>query len=161
MTLPSSKAWLLLLGLAVAGPAVAADETAMPMPAWFVAPGQTAAVQGEAPGRPVKGVMLFFWMEACGYCERMVSSTLRFDAVATSATAAFDAVGVNLFDDAPLPWLGGEQSSGRRLARYYQVQTTPTTVFVDAAGRELNRIVGYLPSKAFMREIEIAARRQR
>lgn len=133
----------------------------MPMPGWFVTLDQAGAVQGETSGLPAKGIMLFFWMEACGYCERMVNSTLHFDAVATSATSAFDAVGVNLFDDAPLPWLGGEPSSGRRLARYYQVQTTPTTVFVDAAGKELNRVIGYLPSKAFAREIEVAARRRR
>jgi len=49
--------------------------------------------------------------------------------------------------------IDAEKGSGVDLAEQYNIRGYPTTVFVDADGNEIDRVVGYLPVKRWIGEI--------
>jgi thiol-disulfide isomerase/thioredoxin len=104
---------------------------------------------GEVLGRvgaEGKGAFVDFTTEWCGWC-RVLEEEVFPAPEAASALAGFVAVRYD-----------AEKGEGIELARRYRVEGFPTLVFVDAEGREIDRIVGYRPLPAFVAEVERISR---
>jgi thiol:disulfide interchange protein len=89
-----------------------------------------------------KAVLVNFYAEWCVWCKRMESTTLRDGGVATLLTERL--VPVSLDVDA----------EGEQLSAEYGVEALPTVLLLDASGRELGRIPGYLPPSSFLEAVE-------
>ena len=93
-----------------------------------------------------KVVFLDFATDWCGWCKKLDKDTFSQASVA-AAMKGFVAVHVD-----------AEKGEGVGLAKRYGARGFPTLVVVDAAGEEIDRIVGYLAPEPFVKEIGRIAR---
>jgi thioredoxin-related protein len=139
-----------VLAIALAAPARAGDDGGA-KPAAPAAAAEAGVV--FEPGTPAwadvlakakaanKPVFVDFSTTWCGWCKRLDRDTFSQASVAAVMTAF-----VNVHVDA-------EQGEGPDLAKRFGVSGFPTLVVVDATGDEIDRIGGYLPPEAFVKEI--------
>jgi thiol:disulfide interchange protein len=92
-----------------------------------------------------KPVMVDFYTDWCGWCKKLDEDTYSNARVKAKA-AQFVAVKVDAEQD--------EVS-----ALKYGVQGFPTIVFTDAKGKEIHRVTGFAPPKAFVKEMDKALRK--
>ncbi len=136
------------LAVAVGSPCVArAGDDAKPHAGVAFEPGTPpfADVLAKAKAEQ-KLVFVDFATEWCGWCKRLDKDTFSQASVA-EAMKGFVAVHVD-----------AEKGEGVALAKKYGARGFPTLVIVDAAGDEVDRIVGYLPPDKFVPEIARIAR---
>jgi len=95
----------------------------------------------EAANKQETLVFVQFKAEWCSWCKRLETETLtdpdvlrRLD---TLVTLQLDA-----------------ENGGAEAARRYAVESYPTMLFLDPAGEEVERIVGYLPPEKLVNEID-------
>jgi len=91
-------------------------------------------------GTENKLVMVDFFTDWCRWCEVLDEKTLSDSAVQAELRRL---VVVKL--DA--------ERDGRDAARRYRVEGFPTLLFLDASGREVGRIPGFLPPEPFLEEL--------
>lgn len=91
-------------------------------------------------GSENKLVMVDFYTDWCRWCDVMDEKTFADGAVQAELRRM---VVVKL--DA--------ERDGRDAARRYGVEGFPTMVFLDATGREVGRIPGFLPPEPFLEEL--------
>lgn len=97
-------------------------------------------------GSERKLVMVDFYTDWCTWCRRLDETTFA-DGDVQRALGNVVAVRLNAEKD------------GRDQARTLGVEGYPTIVFLDAGGKEVGRIPGYLPPKPFLDELQTILRR--
>ena len=105
---------------------------------WFE--GDLEAALAEAGARRTV-VMAEFYTEWCGWCRRLEADTLSKPEVRRELESI-----VSLRLDA--------EREGAELAERFGVDSYPTLVFLDPEGREVERILGYLPPDTFLRRVQ-------
>ena len=125
---------LLMTVLAVAIAACQQDTSKT----WFK--GDLEAARAEA-GRRDTVVMIEFYADWCNWCRRLEADTFSAPAVRSELEHI-----VSLRRDA--------EKDGAELAARFGVDSYPTMIFLDPAGNEMDRIIGYLPPDPFLERIE-------
>jgi thiol:disulfide interchange protein len=87
-------------------------------------------------------VMVDFYTGWCGWCKKLDAETY-VDAQVISASAGF----VSLKIDADVE---------RAIATRYGITGFPTILFLDPAGNEIHRVIGYRPPQQFVAEMNRA-----
>lgn len=87
-------------------------------------------------------IMIDFYADWCGWCKRLDSDTYSDRSVIEKAQEF-----VSLKIDADVE---------RGLSSRYKVSGLPTILFIDSAGREIHRVVGYRPAQGFLKEMDTA-----
>jgi thiol:disulfide interchange protein len=87
-------------------------------------------------------VMVDFYTGWCGWCKKLDAETY-VDPQVISASAGF--VSLKLDADAE-----------RTIATRYGITGFPTILFLDPAGNEIHRVVGYRPPQQFITEMNLA-----
>ena len=105
---------------------------------WFK--GDLESARAEAGNRDTV-VMVEFFTDWCSWCRRLEADTFAAPAVRRELEQI-----VALRRDA--------EKDGADLAARFGVDSYPTMVFLDPAGNEMDRIVGYLPPEAFLSRLE-------
>ena len=96
----------------------------------------------ERAGSEGKPVLINFYADWCVWCKRLESTTLR------------DAQVMTLLRDQVVPLSLDVDREGKELSNSYQVDGLPTILVLDAKGREIGRIPGYIPPAGFLEQIE-------
>jgi thiol:disulfide interchange protein len=99
----------------------------------------TAIKRAQSEGKPV---LVNFYADWCVWCKRLESTTLRDSKVAT------------LLSDRVVPVNLNVDGNGRELSNKYRVDGLPTVLVLDANGREIGRIPGYMPPTGFLEKVE-------
>ena len=100
----------------------------------------SAAIErARSEGKPV---LVNFYADWCVWCKRLESTTLRDAKVAT------------LLSDRVVPVNLNVEGDGRELSNQYRVDGLPTVLVLDASGREIGRIPGYMPPTGFLEKVE-------
>ena len=86
-----------------------------------------------------KPAMIDFTAEWCGWCEKLDLETYSDEKL------------VNLADK--LICIKVDADEEKAIARKFRIDGLPTVVFTDPEGNEVHRVVGYLDSNDFMKEI--------
>ncbi len=86
-------------------------------------------------------VMMEFYTDWCSWCRRLETETFTDSRVLT------------LLEEL-VPIRVNAEGRGEGLARRYGVDSYPTIVFVSPEGHEVDRILGYLPPEAFIKQTE-------
>lgn len=135
----------LLAAAILLSPIVRAEESAAPAPAAGIVfePGTPAWAEVLAKAKAAsKPAFVDFSTTWCGWCRRLEKDTFSQASVG-EVMKGF----VNVQLDA-------EKGEGPDLAKRYGVRGFPTMLVVDAAGDEVDRIVGYLPPAEFTKEAQ-------
>ena len=100
----------------------------------------SAAIErAQSEGKPV---LVNFYADWCVWCKRLESTTLR------------DAKVAALLSDRVVPVNLNVEGDGRELSNRYRVDGLPTVLVLDANGREIGRIPGYMPPTGFLEQVE-------
>ncbi len=87
-----------------------------------------------------KLVMVDFYAEWCMWCKKLDQTTYADGSVQQALASV-------------VPVKLDAERGGRQAAARYRVNGFPTILFLDASGREVARIPGYLPPEAFLEEL--------
>ncbi len=93
-----------------------------------------------------KLVMVDFYAEWCMWCKKLDQTTYADGSVQQALASV-------------VPVKLDAERGGRQAAARYRVNGFPTILFLDATGREVARIPGYLPPEAFLEELRDILRR--
>jgi thioredoxin-related protein len=129
------RALVPLVILAAVGIAACQRDTSK---TWFK--GDLEAAQAEAAQRGTV-VMIEFYTDWCNWCRRLEADTFSVPAVRRELGQI-----VSLRRNA--------ETDGVDLASRFDVVSYPTMVFLDPAGNEMDRILGYLPPDEFLNRVE-------
>ena len=99
----------------------------------------SALERARSEGKPV---LVNFYADWCVWCKRLESTTLRDSKVAS------------VLQDRVVPLSLNVEGNGRDLSNEYRVDGLPTIVVLDAGGREIGRIPGYMPPDSFLERVE-------
>lgn len=94
----------------------------------------------EAAAKEEKLVFVEFYTDWCSWCRRLESETLT-DREVRNELDEFVSIRLNAEGD------------GAAEARRFGVESYPTMIFLDPAGEEVDRIVGFLPPDKFLEEV--------
>jgi thiol:disulfide interchange protein len=101
----------------------------------------TALDRARSEGKPV---LVNFYADWCVWCQRLESTTFR------------DAEVANLLQQRVVPVSLDVDHEGRELSSRYRVDGLPTILLLDADGREIGRLPGYMPPTGFLEWLEAA-----
>jgi thiol:disulfide interchange protein len=96
----------------------------------------------ERAGEEGKPVLVNFYADWCVWCKRLDSTTLQDARVAT------------MLRDQVVPVRLDVDREGRELSNEYRVDGLPTVLILEANGREIGRIPGYMPPAGFLETVE-------
>lgn len=88
-----------------------------------------------------KPVLVNFYADWCVWCKRLESTTFR------------DAEVSVLLRDRVVPVSLDVDGAGRELSGRYEIDGLPTILVLDADGREIGRIPGYMPPTGFLERV--------
>ncbi len=94
----------------------------------------------QRAGKEKKLVMVFFYTDWCGWCRRMDQNTFADARVQAELTRL-------------VPVRLNAEGNGRAEAARFRVNSFPVIAFLDATGRQVARIPGFLPAPAFLEEL--------
>ncbi|MCC7115599.1 MAG: thioredoxin fold domain-containing protein [Burkholderiales bacterium] len=170
MRIPKTlAAWtraLLLALCAVAGqPAFAQPAPAQPsphaidIPRWFTESFLDFREDVADAARAGKRLLVYIGQDGCPYCRKLMSVNFSQQIVVDKTRRHFVATALNLWGDRETTWLDGRSRSEKELARFLDVQFTPTLLFFDESGAIVARLDGYYPPQRFEAVLDYVAGR--
>ena len=161
------RSWLAAAGfaLAVAGGVASAQEVAphaIDIPPWFT---ETFLDFGEDirdAARDKRRLLVYFGQDGCPYCRQLMVTNFSQSAIVEKTRRHFVAIALNLWGDRETKWLDGRVRTEKELARFLDVQFTPTLLFLDEGGTVVARLNGYYPPRRFEAVLDyVAGKRER
>ena len=107
-----------------------------------------------------KRVILYFYLDACPYCAKLLQEGFGDRANAELARKHFDVVAINLLGDREVTGFSGEPTTEKQFAAGLKVQFTPTLLLLDEGGKVILRINGLFPPRQFGAALAYAAQRR-
>ncbi|MGD8925733.1 MAG: ankyrin repeat domain-containing protein, partial [Thioalkalispiraceae bacterium] len=96
-----------------------------------------------------KGLMVYFGLKRCSYCQAFMDNTLAKPDIEQRTRRLFDAVGMSIFSDNELIDPTGKTYVVKDFVTLKKANFSPTMIFYGPGGRELLKIIGYYPPKKF------------
>ena len=100
------------------------------------------------------GIALYFGLEHCPYCERMLHENLAAPDIRQYLSDHFDVIALDVEGSREVATLEGEIVPERAFAAQRRLNFTPGFTFIDADGNEIFRIRGYYPPYRFRAALE-------
>jgi thioredoxin-related protein len=107
----------------------------------------------EARGED-KHVIVFFHLDECPYCARMLEENFRGGQARDFMQERFEVIALNVLGDLPVVWLDGRNYLEKELAENLKVVATPTIVFLDFDGDKVLQLNGYRDPGAYRNALE-------
>ncbi len=102
----------------------------------------------EAAGEG-KHVLLFFHIEACPYCYKMVEENFKHSPYTDFLREHFDIIAIDIKGDREVAFNEALTLTEKELARHVKVRFTPTVLFLDHDNNVVLRLNGYRSVAAF------------
>ena len=160
---------LLAFALAPTGAAVASDDESnrgrmtggnrYTTPDWFKQSFLDIAEDADEAGAAGKHVMLFFHLDECPYCDRMLEESIKPAPRASYLQQHFDAIAINVRGDREVAFNDEITVSEKRLAEILEVFGTPAILFLDGDNRTVARVDGYRAPERFREVLDYVASR--
>jgi thioredoxin-related protein len=103
----------------------------------------------QAQGAGKLGLMVLFTTEGCSYCDKFIHSSLGDPQLAALVQEHFDAIGLEIFNDAEMVDPRGDHLRVKEFAKREGAGFSPTLLFYGGDGALLHRAVGYLSPERF------------
>jgi len=108
----------------------------------------------EALQEGKKGLMVYFGLKRCSYCQAFMENTLAKPDIAKRVQDSFDAVGMDIFSDNEMQDPTGKAHVVKDFVTIKKANYSPTMIFYGKGGRELLKIVGYYPPDKFRQVLD-------
>ncbi|WP_298607683.1 thioredoxin fold domain-containing protein [uncultured Thiothrix sp.] len=104
-----------------------------------------------------KQVMLFFHLNNCPYCAKMLDDNFLQEPLKTYIQEHFDVIAINVKGDRQVQYSKERSFSEKELATDLEVTLTPTIIFVNAENKTVARLNGYRSPTQFKPVLEYIA----
>lgn len=112
---------------------------------------------GDVSQSGKKGLILYFGMERCPYCKALIEENFGKSDIVSYTRENFDVVAIDVRGSRSITTLSGEVISEKEFAIRNKANFTPTLLFLDPAGKEVHRMVGYYKPYTFRAVLEYVA----
>ena len=106
-----------------------------------------------------KQVMLFFELNGCPYCDRMLNESFEAEPLSSYIQANFDVIAVNIQGDREIAFNEEISVSEKQLGEILKVYSTPALIFLDEDNKTIVRVNGYRAPERFRQVLEFVATR--
>ncbi len=162
MTVPRPTLFVLVLLFAAGSTGVALDNSALaatqgkiisgPLhapPDWFKESFLEIADDVDEAGDVGKHVLLFFELNNCPYCDRMLTESFETDPYMSFIREHFDVIAINVDGDREVAFNDEISVLEKELAEMLKVFATPALIFLGADNRQVVRVNGYRAAPRF------------
>ncbi len=117
------------------------------MPNWFKASFMDIQSDIDEASAANKHVILFFHLNNCPYCEKMLRDSFTQGSVKDYIQQHFDVIAINIKGDGEVQFNKDQSFTEKALAKELKIQYTPTLLFLDKQNNAVARLNGYRSPK--------------
>ncbi|MGE5170686.1 MAG: thioredoxin family protein [Rudaea sp.] len=132
---------------------------AIDIPAWFTETFLDFREDVADAAREGKRLMLYFGQDGCPYCKQLMVVNFSQRSIVEKTRKNFVAIALNIWGDRETHWIDGRSRTEKELARFLDVQFTPTLLFLDEHAKVVARLDGYYPPQKFEAVLDYVANR--
>ena len=130
-----------------------------PLPDWFKESFLEIADDVDEASEAGRHVMLFFDLNGCPYCARMLDESFKAEPNSSYIQENFDVIAVNIQGDREIAFNEEVTVTEKQLADILRVFSTPALVFLDENNETIVRVNGYRAPERFRQVLEFVATR--
>jgi len=130
-----------------------------PPPAWFKESFLEIAADVAEASEAGKHVLLFFELNGCPYCDRMLTESFEAEPLSSYIRANFDVIAINIQGDREIAFNAETSVTEKRLGEILKVYSTPAILFLNEDNETLLRVNGYRAPERFKQVLEFVATR--
>ena len=119
------------------------------IPQWFKQSFLEIAEDAGEAAETNKHLLLFFHLDNCPYCARMLRDNFNSGENSTYIQTHFDAIDINIKGDRQVEFDSATILSEKALAEHLKVLYTPTIIFVNSANQAVLRVDGFRNPERF------------
>ncbi len=128
-------------------------------PDWFKESFLDIAEDIDEAGEANKHVMLFFQLNDCPYCDRMLSESFESDPYKSFIQTHFDVIAINVRGDRDIAFNDELEMTEKELSEQLNVFATPAIIFLNASNEQVVRVNGYRASERFQKILDYVSSR--
>jgi thioredoxin-related protein len=118
-------------------------------PGWFKDSFLEIADDVEEASEDNKHVLLFFQLNGCPYCDRMLSENFTAGPIKNNIQENFDVIAINVRGDREIAFNEDVSVTEKELSKLLKVRATPGILFLNADNKPVVRVDGYRSSERF------------
>jgi len=162
------KAIGIVIFLGLAPPAGAADSAARgkivggvphQAPGWFKQSFLEIADDVGEASEAGRHVMLFFQLNDCPYCDRMLQESFEAEPLTSFIRQHFDTIAINVRGDREIAFNEEISVSEKQLSEILAVAATPAILFLNEDNKTIVRVNGYRAPERFRQVLQFVATR--
>lgn len=115
------------------------------MPEWFKESFLEIQEDVDEARAEGKHVMLFFHLDDCPYCDRMINESLDATPMKDFIQKHFDVIAINIKGDREIAFDENTSVTEKRLSQLLKVRYTPNLFFLNHNNKAVVRLTGYRP----------------
>jgi thioredoxin-related protein len=104
-----------------------------------------------------KHVMLYFELDGCPYCYKMIEENFKHSPYIEFLQEKFDVIAINIKGDRDIAFNAGVSLSEKELAQHLNIYATPTIIFLDRDTNPVLRLNGYRSVAGFKYALDYVA----
>ncbi len=123
-------------------------------PSWFKDSFLDIAEDASEAKESGKHVLLFFHLNGCPYCNKMINTNFQKEPLKSQIQQNFDSIEINIKGDREIAMSEDLVTTESVLATYLKVQYTPTIIFLDGNNKTVLRLNGYRSPAALKQALD-------
>ena len=128
-------------------------------PNWFKDSFLEIAGDVEEAGEANKHVMLFFQLNDCPYCDRMLVESFESEPHKGFIQTHFDVIAINVRGDRDVVFNDELEMTEKELSEHLNVFATPAIVFLNSDNEQIVRVNGYRSPERFQKTLDYVSAR--
>ena len=104
-----------------------------------------------------KHVLLFFQLNDCPYCDRMLEESFEAEPMSAYIQQHFDTIAINVRGDRDIAFNEEISVTEKELSEILKVAATPAILFLDQDNKTVVRVNGYRAAERFRQVLEFVA----
>lgn len=126
-------------------------------PGWFKESFLEIADDVEEATEEGRHVLLFFQLNGCPYCDRMLEESFESAPITDYIQEHFDTIAINVRGDRDIAFNEELSVTEKELSEILKVRATPAIVFLDETNKSVVRVNGYRAPQRFQQILEYVA----
>lgn len=126
-------------------------------PGWFKESFLEIADDVDEASEEGKHVLLFFQLNGCPYCSRMLEESFEAESMTDYVQEHFDSIAINVRGDRDIAFNDEVSVSEKELSEILKVRATPAIIILGEDNKPVVRVNGYRAPERFKRVLEFVA----